>query len=167
MNDITGVRVRIWLPKLFTSNIVYVWHVMNQRLNFGTPHGKKKLMQNFKHIVISLSLLHIMSDPDAPAHNSDGTLKDACEIQWLHPPSDEQCTISLDDPKSISEPTAQVTRMRTKTTCYLFQLSLDWKVKFPLGRLVVSTSRSCLKRARQQQPQMGQPSSVNFSSSSL
>jgi hypothetical protein len=31
-----------------------------------------------------------MSDPDNPALNADGTLKDASELVFLHSPSDEQ-----------------------------------------------------------------------------
>ncbi|KAF8887635.1 hypothetical protein CPB84DRAFT_1849809 [Gymnopilus junonius] len=36
-------------------------------------------------------------DPDAPALNTDGTLKDASEIQWFNLLSDECCTINLKD----------------------------------------------------------------------
>ncbi|KAF8879217.1 hypothetical protein CPB84DRAFT_1751722 [Gymnopilus junonius] len=36
-------------------------------------------------------------DPDAPALNTDGTLKDASEIQWFNSPSDEHRTINLKD----------------------------------------------------------------------
>ncbi|KAF8874249.1 hypothetical protein CPB84DRAFT_1753009 [Gymnopilus junonius] len=36
-------------------------------------------------------------DPDAPALNTDGTLKDASEIQWFNSPSDECHTINLKD----------------------------------------------------------------------
>ena len=31
-----------------------------------------------------------MPDPDAPARNDDGTLKDASELEFVHSPSDEQ-----------------------------------------------------------------------------
>ena len=85
--------MRIWLVEPFTSNSVYFWHVLNQRLNFGTPHGKKRSMQNFKHIIP-------LSDPDAPAHNANGTHSQGCQQDpMLYSPSDERCTISLDDPK--------------------------------------------------------------------
>ena len=40
-----------------------------------------------------------MVDPDAPALNSDGTLKDASEMVWPHSPSDEHRKIGFDDPK--------------------------------------------------------------------
>jgi hypothetical protein len=40
-----------------------------------------------------------MPTSDTPALNSDGTLKDASEIEWLHSPSDEHRSVSLDDPK--------------------------------------------------------------------
>ncbi|KIL54480.1 hypothetical protein M378DRAFT_182526, partial [Amanita muscaria Koide BX008] len=42
-----------------------------------------------------------MDDPN-PALRSDGTLKEASEMQWLHSPSDEQSTRSLDRPQSPS-----------------------------------------------------------------
>ncbi|KAF8809283.1 hypothetical protein BYT27DRAFT_7094834 [Phlegmacium glaucopus] len=34
-----------------------------------------------------------MSDPDAPARNADGTLKEASEMEWLHSPSAQAATI--------------------------------------------------------------------------
>ena len=40
-----------------------------------------------------------MPTSDTPALNPDSTLKDASEIEWLNSPSDENCTVSLEDPK--------------------------------------------------------------------
>ena len=40
-----------------------------------------------------------MPTSDAPALNPHGTLKDMSEIEWLNSPSDENCTVSLEDPK--------------------------------------------------------------------
>ena len=40
-----------------------------------------------------------MPTSDAPALNPDCTLKDGSEIEWLNSLSDENCTISLEDPK--------------------------------------------------------------------
>jgi len=36
---------------------------------------------------------------DAPALNPDGSLKDASEMEWLNSPSNEHCSVSLDDLK--------------------------------------------------------------------
>ena len=41
-----------------------------------------------------------MATSDAPALNPDSTLKDASEIEWLNSPSDENRTVSLEDPKN-------------------------------------------------------------------
>jgi hypothetical protein len=38
-----------------------------------------------------------MPDPDAPALNDDGTLKDATELEWINSPSDESRPITLDN----------------------------------------------------------------------
>ena len=40
-----------------------------------------------------------MPDPDAPALNDNGTLKDAMELEWINSPSDKSHPITLDNCK--------------------------------------------------------------------
>jgi len=57
------------------------------------------------------ALLAAMPNPDAPALNDDGTLKDAKEIEWINSPSDESRPIALGNRKKRkgSESSAQRT----------------------------------------------------------
>ena len=48
-----------------------------------------------------------MPTSDAPALNPDSTLKDTSEIEWLNSLSDENCTVSLEDPKKCKRTSSE------------------------------------------------------------